>query len=291
MTDLIYKECTADDPELQKLADLFLTVWPDEHTLDARYLTWLYRDNPRGRAIGVNAWSHDEIVGHYAVIPIRALRQGKTVDAALSLNTAVHPSQRGKGLFTALANATYDIARGRGVDHVVGVANANSAPGFTGKLSFQRVAQLKARFVTAFPRAQAAVQDAAAHWRREWSGDEYRWRLRNPRARYTHHGEGAGGTWRAHTSMPGIHAIMEHQVSEALAGALRSGIPHNRFSPLRLWIGLEPLALGALEPKGIDLPEFLRRSPLNLIFRDLSDPQAGLAAGKVRFTLADFDAF
>lgn len=291
MSDLIYRECTSEERELHKLAELFHVVWPDGASLDVRYLAWLYRDNPRGRAIGVNAWSGSEIVGHYAVIPIRASRQGRSVEAALSLNTAVHPSQRGKGLFTALANETYAIAKGRGVDHVVGVANANSAPGFTGKLSFQQVAKLKARFVTRLPRVEATVETGTLDWRREWDPEEYRWRLRNPRARYMRHGEGAGMSWRAHTGVPGIHALMEHRVSAPLAAALRDGTPRNRFSPLRLWIGLEPLALGAAEPRGFDLPRALRRSPLNLIFRPLAGDDAPLAAGRLRFTLADFDAF
>jgi predicted N-acetyltransferase YhbS len=291
MTELVYREGAVDEREIGKLATLFRVVWPEALSLDEPYLRWLYRENPRGPAISVNAWSGEEIVGHYAVIPIGAVRAGKRVVAALSLNTAVHPSQRGKGLFTVLANETYAAAKRKGVDHVVGVANENSAPGFTGKLSFQLVAQLRARLVTYLPAPEdpAMLHDVA--WRHEWSTADYRWRLGNPHACYTCNGTGGRMTWRAHTDVPGIHALMETKVSADLAGALSTHGQHGWFSPLRLWIGLEPVALGAREPAGIDLPKFLRRSPLNLIFRDLHDPKAGLAADRVRFTLADFDAF
>lgn len=291
MTELVYREGTVDAGEIEKLAALFRAVWPKAASLDEPYLRWLYRENPRGPAISVNAWSAEEIVGHYAVIPIGAVRAGKPVTAALSLNTAVHPSQRGKGLFTVLANETYAVAKRKGVDHVVGVANANSAPGFTGKLSFQLVAQLRARLVTRLPGPQDPLALHDAVWRRDWSDADYRWRLGNPHAHYTSNGSGSRLTWRARTDVPGIHALMETNVSAELASALHSHRSRGWFSPLRLWIGLEPVVVGAHEPAGVDLPAFLRRSPLNLIFRDLHDPKASLAADRVRFTLADFDAF
>ncbi|MFQ5495797.1 MAG: GNAT family N-acetyltransferase, partial [Phycisphaerae bacterium] len=153
--------------------------------LTPAYLRWLYADNPRGQVIGFNAWSGGELAGHYAVIPIRALLDGKTVHAALSLNTAVHPDHQGKGLFTRLAEMTYDRAVALGVDHVVGVANANSTPGFVRKLAFESVGRLEARLFWRWPRPAVAGSVAAGRWSRRWDADDLSWRIRNPSARYT----------------------------------------------------------------------------------------------------------
>jgi hypothetical protein len=61
------------------------------------------------------------------------------------------------------------------------------------------------------------------------------------------------------------------------------------LSPFRLTIGLDRSARrrGVL----VSVPDRLKPSPLNLIFRDLSGTPRTLDADHVRWTLFDFDAY
>lgn len=290
-SEIEYRKVTADEAELDSIVALFHAVWPRQGALDKEYFRWLYRENPRGTAIGMNAWCGSDIVGHYVLIPIGSVRHGVTVPAALSLNTAVHPNHQGRGLFTALAQATFANARDSGIEHVVGVANTNSTPGFIRKLGFQLVGPLRARFVTAFPECASEGRSAPLDWQRAWSAEEYRWRLTNPAADYLWSSGRRGLVWWAKTRVFGIRAIMEHRVPDEFREIVVSKARRGTWAPLRLWIGLEPTELGGLEPRGYDLPQLLRRSPLNLIFKSLQAQDAGIAAARVRFALADFDAF
>ena len=273
---------SADDASLVKLVRLFRATWPNQHHLDLAYLRWLYRDNPCGAAIGINAWDAGEAVGHYSVIPIRVRYRGASVSAALSLNTAVHPSHQGRGLFTALAGETYVLAAGRGIDHVVGVANANSIHGFIKKLGFQLVQPLRARFVTGFPRKDKIP----AGWERDWDPASYHWRLSNPKGRYRWSQVGGQTVWWSATGVPGISAAMQYSASSPFDTAIQTALTRCGWVPLKLWIGLEP----GETPRGIELPGFLRRSPLNLIFKSLRGVDE-LDPHDTRVTLADFDAY
>jgi hypothetical protein len=68
-------------------------------------------------------------------------------------------------------------------------------------------------------------------------------------------------------------------------------LPDKKFAlrPLTAWIGLAPNARWS----GIALrvPQSMRPSPLNLIFKDLTDAARTLDKSKVFFEAIDFDAY
>lgn len=129
------------DEELEKTSTLLCLVWP-KSGFTKKYLKWLYCDNPIGCAEAYNVWADGQIVAHYAAIPIKENLHSINEKGLLSLNTAVHPSHRGKGYFKKLASCTYDDAFANGFNFVVGVANANSFELFIKQLQFQHVCQL-----------------------------------------------------------------------------------------------------------------------------------------------------
>ena len=137
-------------------------------------------------------------------------RDGVQHSAALSLNTAVHERARGGGAFVALASEAIELARRRGVQAVVGVANANSTPGFVRRLDFTLLTSLPASVMLPMPGPRRAVRsawvDASAFGRdglaadaqpllaapargeaRLWTPQTLRWRLARPGARYALH--------------------------------------------------------------------------------------------------------
>jgi GNAT superfamily N-acetyltransferase len=247
---------------------------------EAAYLRWLYGENPWGTAVGFNAYEGDELAAHYATIPVEATLEGAPAKGLLSLNTATHPTHQGKGLFTRLAEQTYAHARDRGYEFVVGVANANSTPGFTRKLGFQLVTPLDV--LVGMGRFSASHDDVG--FALAWTETALRWRLRRPHGRYITTTDEPAIVY-APTDKLGILAYMTH----APAALTTDLTPLRRTQPFRMWIGIDP----HLQRRGVlaPLPDRLKPSPLNLIFRDLTGKQRRLSRDSTRFTLIDFDAY
>jgi GNAT superfamily N-acetyltransferase len=285
-----YRDAETGKKDMAALASLFSAVWPSAEHLREPYLKWLYADNPSGPVIGMNAWSNGLLVAHYAVVPIRAVLDGTEVNAALSLNTAVHPEHQGRGLFTTLASETYSRAKLKGVDHIIGVANANSTPGFIKRLDFQLVAPLEAKVVWGLPRIADGAPQRLPSWQRSWPDGEIAWRLRNPCGRYSIWVHRHSAECLAAVGAYGLQAVLKVLPAVKSPCAIPKELRRRHLWSIRLWIGLGKRVI--IPPwSGIDLPAKFRRSPLNLIYRSLSRPGHKLNRDTVEFELADFDAY
>jgi hypothetical protein len=201
----------------------------------------------------------------------------------LSLNTATHPDYQGRGLFTRLAEQTYAQGAEAGYGFVIGVANANSTPGFLRKLAFQEVARLQAGVLSHVP---GRFSDTPLQYQGAWREDLLRWRLANPAGRYASARRGdLFGVW-ARTHLPFVRC------GAFLPGAAETGLPSG-VAPFgaTLFIGLEPR--WDLGRQGfLPVPERLRPSPLNLIWRALGPAApAALRADAVALNFLDFDPY
>ncbi|HEX4711843.1 GNAT family N-acetyltransferase [Phenylobacterium sp.] len=246
-------------------------------------LAWRYRDNPAGVVIGCDAWDGDRLAAHYVTCPLEARIEGATVRGLLSLNTATHPDYQGRGLFTRLAEAAYGQGADAGFDFVIGIANANSTPGFLRKLAFQDVGRLHAGLLARTPRA---FSGAPVQYQGAWREDLLSWRLANPLGRYVTARRGdLLGVW-AKTHLPFVRCA-------AFLPAVGEAPARRNFGPpaATLFMGLEPrMALG--QQGFLPLPERLRPSPLNLIWRRLGpDAPPALRRDAVAINFLDFDPY
>ena len=243
-------------------------------------LAWRYRDNPAGTVIGADAWDGERLAAHYVACPLEARIDGQIVRGLLSLNTATHPDYQGRGLFTQLAETAYGLGAAAGYAFVIGVANANSTPGFLRRLAFQDVGRLHAGVLASLPKrfSIAPVQYQAA-----WREDLLAWRLANPDGCYTTARRGELlGVW-AKTHLPFVQCGAFLPNAEAVTPA--GGAP----LAATLFLGLEPrMNLSAFLP----IPERLRPSPLNLIWRSLgTGAPAALQREAVALNFLDFDPY
>ena len=258
--------------------------------LDSRFLAWCYADNPAGGVVGTNAWAGDRIAAHYATVPLRARLFGREVRGVLSLHTGTHPDFQKRGLFRRLAETTYEEALRQGYDFVVGVANAASTPGFVEHLGFQLVAPLDVRVGVGTPPGSNPTDE----WELErlWNPAEVAWRLAAPNRTYRRSvSEGAVVVY-APTGRAGIWVeVGRRPVEEGGVGSALSRLrPLGVRNPLRLWMGLDASRRWRGEP-WLPLPDRLRPSPLNLIYRDLREPGRTLDPRRVVFSVLDFDAY
>lgn len=270
---------------LRDCARLLSRVFPHASHLTEKYLDWQYVGNPAGRAIGFNAYQGGALAAHYVTIPIRARLAGNRSTGVLSLNTATHPDHQGKRLFTLLAEKTCEAAAAAGHDFVVGVANANSTPGFTRKLGFQLVGALDARLGIGRP-SRDGPRGAKA-FERTWDRESLAWRLANPSKGYRVRTDDSRCRVDAATERPGIKALLGEFDREIEPGETQSD--DLGFRPLTLWMGIDP-SIRWSRSLYFDIPRSFRRSPLNLVFRPLAS-SLSLRRDEVRFQALDFDPY
>lgn len=161
-----------DIPELVKL---FTTAFGDTK-LSKDYLNWQYFENPHGLAIGYNAYSGNQIVAHYCVIPQKSISGTRYF---LSTNTATHPNFSGKGLFTKLAKLTFQYIEDCEPTEIRGVANDNSIYVFKNKLGFKHVAHVNLHVTSRI--FLKSNRDLVTNMRYPM---DLGWRLRNPSREY-----------------------------------------------------------------------------------------------------------
>lgn len=281
-----FKPALGSSHMLDQYSRLFQACFPGVNHLDPTYLHWLYVMNPSGSVIGMDAFHGDRLAAHYACIPVEIEFKGQPVRAMLSLNTATHPDFQGKGLFTQLAERTYELGHSQGMFAVYGVANANSTPGFLRKLGFQLVRPLDARVGLGAPvQVEWSRVSASAQFRRIWSPSQVQWRARNPANPLTISTDVVGiATITAKTDHKGFRAWSRMPVHESLM----IGVTH-RVPALNLFLGLLP---DNTYHRGICIrvPNRFRPSPLNLIFRHLEGGEM-LDPRNVCFSFVDFDAY
>ena len=269
--DYIIKRVNVDVISLAEITSLLNLCFPKSVDVETKeYVKWEYEENPEGYVVGFNAYLGTTLAAHYATIPISMIINGQRRRGLLSLNTATHPEHRGRGLFVNLAQQTYDYAKKNGYDYVIGVANANSTHGFVKYLGFDLICPLT--FRVGFGLNIKSNKDYI--YKRFWNSDLLQWRMKCPSYKY----------YRVGNSI----------VSPILYGAKKILKLNTDFQLKRLW--LRPLnlyiGLGADLQKGyyFKLPKFIKHSPFNLIFKDLTGGQLPkITSENIWFELIDFD--
>lgn len=98
-------------------------------------LDWRFRQNPHGETKFVVACDNGRIVGLIALVPTRLRNASDELLGYQAIDTAVHPSCRGRGLFVRMGKLVED-ADVLGGQLLWGFPNANAAPGWYGRLGW-----------------------------------------------------------------------------------------------------------------------------------------------------------
>lgn len=268
--------------------DLFGACFPGVTKFNLPYLQWLYNANPMGSPVGFDAWDGPKLAAHYVTIPMQGQIAGEPARVLLSLNTATHPSYQGQGLFTRLAERTYEAAAEAGYQAVIGVANANSTPGFVRKLGFQLVEPLAAK-VGAGPLRLDMAESLAAQFRTDWTAEAIGWRCANPNNAVAARKRSDRWQFYAHAFGSALPAYAE--LAPQAVGSWEPPAVSGLLSPLRLYIGLTPASCRGVNRAYVDVPGRLRPSPLNFIYKPLLSATHRLERGDVSFSFLDFDAY
>lgn len=250
-------------------------VYKERHILFKRESFYKYYiENPAGRVLSFGAFDNGRMIANYTCIPKKMLIDGRVVNGLLSMATVTHPDYRGRGLFKTLAKMTYEKAKEDGYEFVVGVANANSFPGFMKYFPFTFVdkLQVKVGYGSNVQRKSdikfsGYYDEELMKWRASWRPF---YSISNSSV------EGKHGRF--------VRTYMGTFETDALSYL---SLPKSKCSLLpKLYVGI-----GA-EVKGLyfDVPKFIKHSPFNLIFMDLTDGKLPkVTKDNICFQLWDFD--
>ena len=265
-----------DETALQKVVSLQNIVYEGKHSFVEDWFRNWYLLNPMGDVISYNAFYGDELVAHYACIPFKMKINGRISTGLMDICTVTHPNHRGKGLFKQLANRTFDYAKSNGFEFVIGVANANSFPGYMKHFPFTFVSRLDVKVGWGINISEGKDKLFSVYWDK----DSFNWRLRCGTANYSRKGNSVEGRYKSI-----VPTFMGNFPDELLSETEVCKKSHFALKPF-LYVGL-----GA-DIKGLyfKVPEALKPSPFNLIFMDLTDgklPQ--ITKDNIFFQLFDFD--
>lgn len=261
-----------NDEDFDRMLELQSIVYPGRVFTKVGFKRW-YVQNPMGDVISFNAFHDDTLVAHYACVPVKMKIEDRIVLGLLDMATVTHPDHRGRGLFRILAKTTYDYATENGYEFVIGVANANSFPGYMKYFDFTFVSQLDVKWSFGINRYEVPDKKFSMYW----DNDTLIWRL--GRQKYTVNKNVA---FARHGNIPMIKSIMgcfKHNIE----GLQKS---KNLLRPFSLYVGL------GTTPNGFhNFPRFIKHSPFNLIFLDLTGGKLpAINKDNVFFQLIDFDA-
>jgi hypothetical protein len=270
------------DNGLERTSQLLAQVFPHAPYLTATYLGWLYRGSPEGKALGLNAFLHGEMVAHCAGLPLTARIDGVELRGILLVNAAADPRHMRRNLTRRTTDPMFAEAAAQGFAFAIAVGNKYSTlPLLT---RFKMVGPLDARIGFGTPRRK--VCELAPSFERVWSEEALRWRLANPLRPYSVRAGEGDLIVISPTGRRGIGSILYD-------GPSRWDLGSNAVSPagpLRVWLGLD----GGVDWRNsafVPIPQRLRPSPLNFVFKDLSGGDLHPDPARIVFRAIDFDPY
>ena len=276
-----FSSIKTDQKSLSEILSLLKLTFPKAKKNSQAFVRWQYAENPIGPMFGYNAYYDNELVAHYALMPIVAEFSGKKEKGLLSLNTATHPDHRGKKLFPKLAQKSFQSAKEQGFGFVIGIANALSTPGFLHKLNFDFVGFLEAKI--GIGKLKHKDIETQTSFRIDWNIENLTWRLANPSLDYKILNQEIICT----TNYPFIKAIVTKQRKKLVR---EEDLSFTKSGGLRLFLGNDP-NINWQKSHFFDIPKKWRPSPLNMIFKDLTGQERKLNFSEVMFEVLDFDAY
>jgi GNAT superfamily N-acetyltransferase len=284
------------------------------------YLTWFYRDNPRGEAIDENEDDDDGTrIGHYAVLPTRYRTAAGPTPFIFSSNVATSPNIRRGGLFRTMAEHIYERARATGAPGMVGVGNDNSTIVVVERFGWRALGPLPVRVSIPVPGLGRSVESrpADAHllttpwfedaardldwvpvtdWAQSWTPDFLRWRLSRPDGGYVLHvtPDALAVSVLAHARFRIRCAVLLKvfprpgaQLPLSAAAVMTAACRHHRAA-LCVYAGFN----AHVRVRGVRSPRRIQPSPLNLVFKSLDETRAPSDTFRLdTFEFLDMDAY
>jgi hypothetical protein len=310
---------TDDLADLAGAAELLNAELPHPKWRDATHLEWLYHQNPYGPGIYGFRVEGERVDAHYANIPQLYRTPDGPMRMMFSLNAVTRGVAQRRGHFWSIAEELYarDLAE-YGAQGVIGVSNDNSTPPVVKKLDFRLLGPLPVRVVPTGPAADADSFEVTREWLESPASDtvldgldhpvEWGWRnMATPE--YLRWRLASAGTdpFHLHVTEDLVAVSVRSEAGPVPAAVVVKLMPRrplpagSRLSAQRM-VGAvcrhhgAPFAVYAgfnarVRLAGLMPPRRLQPSPLNLIYRSLTDRAPKLGFRLETFEFLDMDAY
>jgi hypothetical protein len=138
--DLTVRLGTLDD--YTSLARLYQAVNGSGDGCSAAHHKWLCGGSPAGQAIEGRAEAADEIVGYYALVPVRLWLDGREVVAGLGVTALTRRDWQGRGIFLRVLGRVHEAAAAQGITATYAVPSPLAGPWYRTKLGFTEIGQM-----------------------------------------------------------------------------------------------------------------------------------------------------
>jgi hypothetical protein len=217
------------------------------------------------------------------LIPLKVILFGKVSKIGLAINSASSAEVRGKGLFTTLAKLSFAAAKEEDCEAVIAICNANSTPTYINKLDSDLVCPLEARVCFGTPIRNKNFTSSTKDLEVLYDVYSARWRLNHPSHDYYVSKNSAD--FLVHKSFKVVEILMTCNESVTAHQPLRE----TKLKLPKIWIGKSNIVSWG-KVLNFNLPRRFRPSPLNLLFKDLTEKRK-LDPENLHFECFNFDAY
>jgi len=307
--------------DLRATADLLNTVFAHDPPMGVSHLAWYYHQNPTGRAAIGQAHDEGRLVGNYALVPLRFRSATEpAIVLGLGVDLSVDPAARGSGAYRRAVEDSYRVGTEAGLDGILGVANAESAPRMVETMGWRMLPLLGSRLLVATPGrhgfdahpVNSSLLDSEMIQRMlpqevpgsvnghgvTWNSAHLRWRLGRPGAEYVVHERDDVLLVSTTTTVRRLRVAVllkvlprRGQTDPIPSGLLAAALATHHCTPLVLHWGANP----SVRFRRISIPHRLQPSPLVLVVHPFADngvPRFDPGALSITgFEFLDFDAY
>lgn len=250
------------------------------------YFDWLYKKNPLGNFIGIDAvdLNSGEEIGQVGGIPYEFNYNGSKIKILQSINVCVDKRYRGKKLFKEMATRLEEYAKTENYSLIVAIANKLATPAWQNSIGLKFLTQLDVLFGYGdLGLNNLDINDSI--FASLWNQQRLDWRQNNP--------SNIGSIKREKKvrlsclSVMSIFEVFSYVNCNNLdTSNIKKG--YNFFLP-NLFIGLIPP--NSNSSFYFKIPEIFKPSPLNFLYKNINNENIEIKKDQCFFSYLDFDAY
>ena len=250
-----------------------------------KYFEWFYGKNPLGEYIGIDAVDVKKglHIGQVGGIPFEFNYYGKKIKVLQAIQICLDKNYRGHGIFGEMANRLEDYANEEKFSLIITIANKLARPAWEHTISMKHLTQLDV-LLGYGSLGLDEFQLSNDIFCSIWDKNRIYWRKDNPINKVF-----IFKKQKIKLSSPSVLSLFEvFSFIENKDFNLSFDKQKLKILP-NLFIGLAPQYKNNFFY--LRIPEFLKPSPLNFLYKDISNENIILDKKKCYFTYLDFDAY
>tara|TARA_B100002019_G_scaffold223830_1_gene196740 strand:+ start:889 stop:1743 length:855 start_codon:yes stop_codon:yes gene_type:complete len=250
------------------------------------YFEWLYKKNPLGEFIGIDAvdLNSGEEIGQVGGVPYEFNYNGKKIKVLQSINVCVDTRYRGKKLFKEMASRLEEYAKSENYSLIIAIANKLATPAWQNSIGLKFLTQLD----VLLGYGDLGLNNLNLNnsiFTSIWNQKRIEWRKNNP--------SNSVNIYKQKKIRLSSSSVMSIFKVFSLIECENLSINYNKakfnfFLP-NLFIGLVPP--NSNSSIYFKIPEVLKPSPLNFLYKNINDENIEIKKDECFFSYLDFDAY